>query len=119
MREAVAGSAVRLREAGADVEEVRLPEEFNIVWQVHQVVGGPESTTFHAKKRADKGEAFKLVDPTVGERPNPGDLCLHGQRVRRWLYDRLERLYTEMEVEALLMPAAPGLAPKGQSSTHR
>ena len=117
MRQALERSASRLRDVGAMVQDVQLPDEFGIVWQVHQVVGGPESTTFHAKRRADRGEAFKLVEPRRVSALIPATYYLHAQRVRRWLHDRMRRFFADCEVAALLMPAAPGAAPKGLSST--
>lgn len=117
MRESVEKAAVRLKEAGAEVRDVLLPQEFALVWPVHRLIYGSESATL---------KAHRLV---MGSQPSapggmsdrsPGSLIpamyyLQAQRIRHWLYTKLLDLFRD--IDALLMPVAPGPAPKGIAST--
>ena len=114
VQEAVERSAERMREAGANVVDAFLPEDFGIVWSLHRVIGGAESLTFHSRRYAhDFGSVFSTRH--VASRFLPATYYLHAQRIRHFLWDRVQEIFGELD--ALLMGVAPTPPPRGLTST--
>ena len=117
MQEAIEKSAERLREAGAGVTDVQLPEEFALTWPAHRLISGSEGATYNAQRLGSQsrpGASAGLFDRRSGALI-PATYYLQALRVRGWLYARL--LDSFRDVDALLMAVAPGAAPKGLTST--
>jgi Asp-tRNA(Asn)/Glu-tRNA(Gln) amidotransferase A subunit family amidase len=112
MQEAIERAAATMREAGAAVSDVLLPEDFGAVWPVHHVIGGAESSTFHARKFAQSGRTV-LRDRVTAVLP--ASYYLQAQRIRGLLWRKTQSMFDN--VDALLMGAAPGPAPEGLSTT--
>jgi aspartyl-tRNA(Asn)/glutamyl-tRNA(Gln) amidotransferase subunit A len=114
MREAVDRSAARMRDAGAQVTDVLLPADFELVWHVHRLVGGAERYSFHAGRYAEEpGAPLAIAD--VAGRLLPASYYLHAQRVRHYLWSTMQDTF--LELDALLMAVAPSPAPRGLEST--
>jgi aspartyl-tRNA(Asn)/glutamyl-tRNA(Gln) amidotransferase subunit A len=117
MRDALEARAALLERTGAAVVEVSLPPEF--WWHLggHRLTMTPEAAVVHAKRYATR-----LPDLTPRQRAGieayslvPATYYLQAQRVRRYLHERLQGLFAD--IDALIMPTAPGPAPAGLQST--
>jgi Asp-tRNA(Asn)/Glu-tRNA(Gln) amidotransferase A subunit family amidase len=113
MQQAVETSAERLRAAGAPVVDLRLPDDFGLVWLVHRLVGGAESAAFRARRLAE-GSATRTARDLANSLI-PGAYYLHAQRLRHHLWQRVQEHCAN--VDLLLMAVAPAPAPKGTGST--
>ena len=114
MQDAIERAAAKMRESGATVTDVLLPEEFGAIWPVHHVVGGAEASTFHARKVVDSGTGrAALRDRVTGVLP--ASYYLQAQRIRGMLWQKTQSMFDR--VDALLMGAAPAAAPEGLSTT--
>ena len=114
MQDAIDRSAARLREGGATVTDVLLPEDFGVVWMVHRLVGAPEGATFRSRKYVGPNAVQPSVRDRIAE-AIPATYYLQAQRIRHFFWESLQSLYED--VDALLMATAPGPAPEGLSST--
>lgn len=117
MQEAIEQAAGRFREAGAEVRDVLLPQEFGLTWLAHRLIGAAEGSTLYAEqagKQSDLGPAGGRNDRRLSSLV-PATYYLQAQRVRRLLHGKLSALFAG--VDALLMAVAPGAAPKGLEST--
>jgi aspartyl-tRNA(Asn)/glutamyl-tRNA(Gln) amidotransferase subunit A len=103
-------AVAKLREAGAEIVEIMLPEGWDAVWPVFKMVSGPERTTYHAKHAGDLIAQGVDVDPSLDEEL-PATYYLEAQRVRRWLFDSVLPLFDQ--VDFLLTPAAIEEPPLG------
>jgi aspartyl-tRNA(Asn)/glutamyl-tRNA(Gln) amidotransferase subunit A len=113
MLEAIERCAKSLNEAGAAVSDVLLPEDFGLLWQIQPVVGSPESATFRSRRyQGEDPERPPVRDRVAAQLP--ATYYLQAQRIRRWLWQRVQGSLTEFD--ALLMAIAPGAAPKGFAS---
>jgi aspartyl-tRNA(Asn)/glutamyl-tRNA(Gln) amidotransferase subunit A len=111
MQEAVERSASRLKEGGAIVEDVLLPDNFDLTWHLHRLISGSEGSTYHA------GDEDDSALPGSGGRVGsliPATYYLEARRVRTWLTAALAETFSGFD--ALAMPTAPGAAPKGMST---
>lgn len=111
MRDAVEHAASRLKEAGAAVGDLLLPDTFGLTWHLHRIIGGAEGSTYHA---ADHDERAL---PGSGGRVGsllPASYYVQARRIRSWLRAALAEMFADVDVMA--MPTAPGPAPKGQST---
>lgn len=114
MQAAVEAAATRLADAGAEVVDFFLPDDFALTWHAHHLVGAAEGSALHA--RGDAADGI-LQNPLPGRYRRevsallPATYYLHAQRLRR----RLRVSYTDLfgGVDILLTGAAPGSAPKG------
>jgi Asp-tRNA(Asn)/Glu-tRNA(Gln) amidotransferase A subunit family amidase len=112
MQEALESSARRFAAAGAEVADVLLPEEFSLTWKLRPLFDA-EMHLFHSQQAAHFPQAPRYA-------PKPSDLVpatyyLQARRVRAWL---IERMNTQLsDYDAVLMPVAPGPAPKGIETT--
>ena len=109
--------ADRLREAGAVVEELELPESFSAAPDVQRVVMNVECAAFHEKffrHRADEYGPRLRANIEMGLLI-PSVTYLQAQRLRREFRRDLTALAER--VDALLMPATPAPAPKDLNTT--
>jgi aspartyl-tRNA(Asn)/glutamyl-tRNA(Gln) amidotransferase subunit A len=113
MQEAIDQAAIKLREAGADVCDVLLPDDFGLIWMVHRIVGASEQANFHSRRYAQPG-AEQSTRNRVAE-AIPATYYLQAQRIRHMLWNSVQRELSDLD--AWLLAAAPGAAPKGISST--
>jgi aspartyl-tRNA(Asn)/glutamyl-tRNA(Gln) amidotransferase subunit A len=114
MQDAVDESAKRLRESGATIVDVTLPEEFGLIWMVHRLVGNAEGLTFRSRKISETGAGLTTGRDLVASLV-PATYYLQAQRIRGYLWTRTRSAFEN--VDALLMAAAPAPAPRGFSST--
>jgi aspartyl-tRNA(Asn)/glutamyl-tRNA(Gln) amidotransferase subunit A len=114
MLEAIERSAERMKAAGATVDDVLLPSDFELAWMAHKIVGDAEGATFRARRQAEAPDrptsARDLVASLI-----PASYYLQAQRVRGYLWTKLRGRFVEHD--ALLMAVAPGAAPKGIETT--
>lgn len=113
MLEAIETSAATLRSAGATVTDILLPEDFGLVWMAHRLVGGAEGLTLRGR-RYNEG-ALPMIGRDLAASLVPATYYLQAQRVRRYLWTKLQALFGE--VDALLMAVSPTPAPKGIATT--
>jgi aspartyl-tRNA(Asn)/glutamyl-tRNA(Gln) amidotransferase subunit A len=114
MLEAIERSAATMREAGAAVSDVMLPDDFELTWLTHLIVGGAEGYTFRHRQRAEAPDTLMSGRDLVASLV-PASFYLQAQRVRGYLRTKLQALLSEYD--ALLLAVAPGAAPKGITST--
>jgi Asp-tRNA(Asn)/Glu-tRNA(Gln) amidotransferase A subunit family amidase len=113
MNDAIEVSANRLAAAGATVSDAYLPQEFGLAWSAALLVSA-ESAAMNASKQVEshaaiggqRGRAIELV---------PATYYVQARRIRTWLVTKLQAFLTDFD--ALLMPVAPGGAPRGLEST--
>ncbi len=114
VQDALEKSGERMRAAGAQVVDFRLPDDFNIVWGLHRIIGGAESLTFHSRRYShDFGSVFSTRH--AASRFLPATYYLHAQRIRHHLWNLVQENFAD--VDALLMGVAPTPAPRGFAST--
>ena len=111
MRDAVDDAASQLREAGATVSDLLLPETFGLTWRLHRIISGAEGSTYHAADHDDS--ALPGSGGRVGSLL-PAAYYVQARRIRSWLRAALAETFRD--VDAMAMPTAPGPAPKGQST---
>jgi aspartyl-tRNA(Asn)/glutamyl-tRNA(Gln) amidotransferase subunit A len=112
MQEALESSARRFADGGATVVDAFLPDEFGLTWKLRPLFD-VEMYLFHSDQAAHTSQAPRYV-------PKPSDLVpatyyVQARRVRAWLIDRISAALSDYD--AVLMPAAPGPAPKGIETT--
>lgn len=110
MQEAMEAAANKLRDAGAEIVDVMMPDGWDAVWPAWKLVCSPERTTFHATHTAALLADGKEVKPDPDELI-PATYYLHAQRIRRWLRDGAQGMFGE--VDFLYTPASLGPAPLG------
>jgi aspartyl-tRNA(Asn)/glutamyl-tRNA(Gln) amidotransferase subunit A len=102
--EHVAGVADRLREAGATVAERPLPETFDHIFAVHQLIFAAESAAVHGANLSRHREHYgpRLRDALDAGTLLPASYVLHARRHRR----RINRLVDEFLAasDALILP---------------
>jgi aspartyl-tRNA(Asn)/glutamyl-tRNA(Gln) amidotransferase subunit A len=114
MLEAIDQSAMRLKDAGATIVDVTLPDDFDMVWMVHRLVGNAEGLTFRSRKMADSG-CGPETGRDIAASLVPASYYLQAQRIRQHLWNSAHMAFAD--VDALLMAVAPAPAPRGTSST--
>ena len=103
-------AVAKLRQAGAEVAEIMLPDGWDAVWPVFKVVMAAEQATYHARHAGDLIARGVQAGPVLAEEL-PATYYLEAQRVRRWLYDSMLPLFGQVDV--LLTPAAIEEPPLG------
>jgi aspartyl-tRNA(Asn)/glutamyl-tRNA(Gln) amidotransferase subunit A len=109
--------AERLARAGASVEEVKLPDSFRAHLAAHRIVSGVETAAVHADLFRAHAELYRprlRAALEVGALI-PGVAYLQAQRIRRIVRHDVAQLFQRLE--CLLMPAAPGPAPRDLTTT--
>jgi aspartyl-tRNA(Asn)/glutamyl-tRNA(Gln) amidotransferase subunit A len=109
--------ADRFARAGASVEEVKLPESFRAHLAAHRLVSGAETAAVHADLFRAHADLYRPRLRAAIETGMliPGAAYLQAQRIRRLVRHDIAQLL--QQVEYLLMPAAPGPAPRDLTTT--
>jgi Asp-tRNA(Asn)/Glu-tRNA(Gln) amidotransferase A subunit family amidase len=110
MRDALAGAASRLRDAGAGVEEVALPAELQLIWPVADLLDAERAAFLAARPASGGAPGRQRVAGLV-----PAAYFVQAQRLRTWIAAGVHAVLGDLD--ALLMPAALGPAPHGLDST--
>lgn len=104
-------AANQLGEAGASVEELRLPVDYDLIMSVHRVVMQPEVAAIHveqlAKHRDDYGPV--LANEVDVAELIPATFHLRAQRLRRKIRRELEQLLSRYD--AWLLPTTADQPP--------
>ena len=124
MQAAIERAAQKLADAGADVKDAWLPQEFGLAWHTHRLIGAAEGATMHAASDAEElaqGKPLTFGMQGLGSRLIrglvPATYYLQAQRIRRWLTGTMRDFYRTREVDVLLTATAPSAAPKGLTTT--
>jgi aspartyl-tRNA(Asn)/glutamyl-tRNA(Gln) amidotransferase subunit A len=115
--DAIDNATRALRDAGAKVEDILLPEDFALTWTADRVVSAAEGATFHAPAHENEAYSDRDFSGSAGRAGAliPAPYYLQARRIRRWLLQRLQ-VEAFSEVDALLMPTVPGPAPRRPST---
>lgn len=108
--------AQKLAQAGADVEEVRLPESFTSARAAERVVYGAEIAAFHEKVMRHDPELFRpsMRSSVQVGLLTPASYYLQAQRLRYRFRKDMEQITARYD--ALMTPTTPTPAPKGLGS---
>jgi aspartyl-tRNA(Asn)/glutamyl-tRNA(Gln) amidotransferase subunit A len=110
--------AVRqLKDAGAEVAELNLPDSFKTAHSAQRIVMNVECAAFHEQFHADQAEDY---GPRVRSGIEMGMLVpatkyLQAQRLRRQF--RQDMIQLVQQVDVVLTPATPAPAPKDRNTT--
>jgi Asp-tRNA(Asn)/Glu-tRNA(Gln) amidotransferase A subunit family amidase len=109
--------AERFARAGASLQEVKLPESFRAHLAVHRLVSGAETAAVHADLFRAHADLYRPRLRAAIETGMliPGVAYLQAQRIRRLVRRDIAQLL--QQVDYLLMPAAPGPAPRDLTTT--
>jgi aspartyl-tRNA(Asn)/glutamyl-tRNA(Gln) amidotransferase subunit A len=109
--------ADRLARAGASVEEVKLPESSSAVLAAHRVIMQVETAAVHADLFRAHAEFYRPRIRASIEAGSliPGVQYLQAQRIRRLIRRDMTEVF--QRADFLLMPAAPGPAPRDLTIT--
>jgi len=107
----------QLKDAGAGVAELNLPDSFKTAHSAHWIVRIAEVAAFHEQFHADQAEDY---GPKVRSGMEMGMLLpatkyLQAQRLRRQFRQDMIRLVEQVDV--VLTPAMPATAPKDRNTT--
>ena len=114
MNAAIDSSAEKLRAAGAEVVDILLPDEFELAWAAHGIIGSVDGATLHARGQAEKLAKGEAITGMGGRRVGalvPAPYYLQSQRLKGHLLAQVGSLFGQ--VDALVMATAPTGAPKG------
>ena len=107
----------KIRDSGASVVDIPLPELFRAHQPIHHLIMSTEMTVFHAPRidehRATMTERHRLLSEAFALLP--AGYYLQALRARRMLRDEMLKLFETVDV--LAMPTTPGPAPLGLEST--
>lgn len=117
VRANVDATAQKLSQAGAAVEEVKLPDSFATAHSCQRLVSNVEAAAFHQQFFRDRAEEY---GPRIRSNIEMGMLApavsyLQAQRLRRELRQDLVELVRRVDV--LLMPTTPSPAPRDLNTT--
>ena len=107
----------QLKDAGAEVAELNLPDSFNTAHSAHWIARIAECAAFHEQFHADRAEDY---GPRIRSGMEMGMLVpatkyLQAMRLRRQF--RQDMVQTVGKVDVLLTPATPAPAPKDRNTT--
>ena len=107
----------QLKDAGAGVAELNLPDSFKTAHSAHWIVRIAEVAAFHEQFHADQAEDY---GPKVRSGMEMGMLVpatkyLQAQRLRRQF--RQDMVQLVQQVDVVLTPAMPASAPKDRNTT--
>ncbi|MBX5491360.1 MAG: amidase [Chloroflexi bacterium] len=102
---------MRLLRAGAAVQFVRLPESFERLLAVHQVILQVETAAVHARLHAERADDYppRLRATVEVGKLIPGEAYLRAQRLRARLRAEMRALFER--ADCLVMPTASNAAP--------
>lgn len=114
---AVEAAAAAYTAAGATVKDLELPPLFDVHAAAHRLVMAAESVVVHARRHGEQRDRMTPRHRDAFEVNSlvPATYYLQAQRVRRAMVSELAALLAD--VDALIMPTAPGPAPEGLGST--
>ncbi len=117
LRQHTEGVAHRLAQAGASVEEIKLPDSFRAVLSAHRVIMQVEAAAVHAQLFRTHADLYRPRLRATIETGSliPGVYYLQAQQIQRLVQQDMAGLF--QHVEYLLMPAAPGPAPRDLTTT--
>jgi aspartyl-tRNA(Asn)/glutamyl-tRNA(Gln) amidotransferase subunit A len=103
--------AARFEAAGAEVQELRLPERLPVLLAIRAVIGLIEAANLHARtlQQHPEGYAPKMQAQVEVGQLVPGAAYIQAQRLRRRFRPQIERLLAG--VDCLLMPTVAAVAP--------
>ncbi|MBI3301536.1 MAG: amidase, partial [Deltaproteobacteria bacterium] len=106
------GVAERLARAGASVEEVKLPDSFRAVLAAQRVLMHVEAAAVHAELFRTHADLYRPKLRATIETGSliPGVYYMQAQRIRRQFRQDMASVFQHHDF--LLMPAAPGPAPR-------
>lgn len=109
--------ANRIARAGASVEEIKLPDSFKAVLSAHRVIMQVEAAAAHAELFRTHADLYRPRLRATIETGSliPGVYYMQAQQIQRLVQQDMAGLF--QHVEYLLMPAAPGPAPRGLTTT--
>ncbi|WP_201389088.1 amidase [Ktedonobacter sp. SOSP1-52] len=109
--------AETLHRAGAQVEEITLPEDLSLLHAAHRIIVSAECAAYHQELFSAHPEQYgpKIRQFIQGGMLTPAVSYLQAQRLRsRWSF-AFQDLFRHVDV--LLTPAAPSAAPADRSTT--
>lgn len=111
--------AKRLREAGADVREVSLPVDLDLILAVHHVIMQAEVAALHGQAVAVDPEHYgpQLRNEAQAGQLVPAAFDIHARRLRRRMAPVIDAFLSEFD--ALLMPTATNVAPPRATTGDR
>lgn len=106
-----------LRSAGAAVEDVEVPTDFDTVLAVQRVLMSVEAAAVHEENFATRADDFAPVVRELIEMGiiTPGVTYVQAQRARRRFRREMEQAVRGFDV--LLTPSTPAAAPRSRSTT--
>lgn len=109
--------AERLARAGAGVEEVKLPDSFSALHAAHRIIMQVEAAAVHAELFRAHADLYrpKLRASIETGSLIPGVYYMQAQRIQRQFRQDLAPLF--QHADFLMMPAAPGPAPRDLTTT--
>jgi aspartyl-tRNA(Asn)/glutamyl-tRNA(Gln) amidotransferase subunit A len=110
-------AAKKLADAGAKVEEIRLPEDFDALISVNRILMSVEAAAVHQENFAKRPDDYSPNVRGVIEAGmlTPGPAYVQAQRLRRRFR---EQMLTLLEgVDVVLSPSTPSPAPEGLGTT--
>lgn len=109
--------AQQFQAAGAGLEEIEPPPEFDAVLDIHRILMAAEAAAYHAQNFQQWPDAYRPRLRALIETGQliPAAAYLQAQRTRRHLARSLLALFERCDV--LLTSSAPGPAPQGLDST--
>jgi aspartyl-tRNA(Asn)/glutamyl-tRNA(Gln) amidotransferase subunit A len=111
MKKEALSACKKLEKAGADIDEVKLPQDFKLAAEINRIIMGVEAAAYHEKMFAEKKSLY---------RPNIRSLIEQGLKTSstdysRAIQSRFERRAKITPIlekyDALVTPGAPGPAP--------
>jgi aspartyl-tRNA(Asn)/glutamyl-tRNA(Gln) amidotransferase subunit A len=107
----------KLRAAGAEVTDLKLPECFRVVHAAHRMIMFSEAATIHEAKFREKSDAYRqqMQSEIMGGLLIPASIYLRAQRIRAKFRADMTRLIADLD--AIVTPSALTPALKGLSST--
>ena len=109
MNEAVEAASRLLGQAGAVIDDVSLPDDFDLLRHAVSLVS--------AEAVAMRADAGRSTDPlkTTGVEFVPATFFVQARRIRTWMMARLRPMFSEYD--GLISATAPGQAPRGLHTT--
>lgn len=116
-RDALQSAAQRLARQGAHLEPLDLGDFGPTALAVHQLIMASEVAAYHlgihGERLAELGPRLRTIVQSGAL--IPARALLHAQGLRRLLWQRWNAVFTRFD--AVIVPAAPGIAPAGLEST--
>ncbi|MFC1958899.1 amidase [Chloroflexota bacterium] len=109
--------AERLRQAGAEVEEVALPSSFAELHEVNRIIMSVECAAYHREMFAKRKDQYRPKIRGTIEKGLAIPATEYAKMLQVRLQQRAEVGSLLREVDALLTPGAPGTAPDDLTTT--